>query len=164
VSGNITKDLIKKPLGRYYDDEVSKVPTTDYLTPPTPAALVKSIKGKRNLLFHVPTPNTSIWLENPAGLHLGWLRAFLTSGAIVHGSSYVDTPIRRLLALRTDQKIVINLQGSVPTGVYVFGAIRSYWSQKEDFKAVEINYTPGTLADFGFRPCEGARQRAYPLP
>ena len=34
----------------------------------------------------------------------------------------------------------------MPTGINVFGAIRSYGLQKEDFKAVEINYTPGTKA------------------
>ena len=34
----------------------------------------------------------------------------------------------------------------MPTGIDVFGAIRSYGPQKEDFKAAEINYTPGTKA------------------
>ena len=66
---NITKDLIKKLLHRYYDGDVSKVPTIDYLAPPPPpppATLVKSVKAKGNLTFQVPTPvpNTGIWLEN----------------------------------------------------------------------------------------------------
>ena len=79
--GNITKDLIKKLLDQYYDDDASKVPTIDYLAPPPPAPLVKSVKTKGNLTFHVPTPvpDTSIWLENLTGPHL----------TIVCGSAYV---------------------------------------------------------------------------
>lgn len=150
IFGNITKDLIEKILDRYYDGDVSRVPTIDYLAPPpTPRSnLIKSLKAKGNLTFHVPTlvPDTGIWLENLAGPHLSWLRALLTSSTIVRGLSYVDNPIRRLLAPRAGQKVVIHLQGATPTGIDVFGAIRSYGSQKVDFKAVEIKYAPGTKA------------------
>jgi len=147
--GNITQDLIEKLLDRYYDGDASKVPTIDYLAPPpTPPTLVKSIKAKGSLTFHIPTPvpDTDLWLENLAGPHLSWLRALLTSSTIVRGSSYIDNPIRRLLAPRTGQKVVIHLEGATPTGVDVFGAIRSYGPQKEDFNAVKIRYTPGTGA------------------
>ena len=60
--GNITKDLIKKLLDRYYNGDVSKVPTIDYFAPlPTPpATLVKSIKARAYLAFHVPTPDTGV--------------------------------------------------------------------------------------------------------
>ena len=34
----------------------------------------------------------------------------------------------------------------MPVGIDVFGAIRSHGLLKEDFKAVEIKYTPGTKA------------------
>ena len=74
------------------------------------------------------------------------MRALLTSSTIVRGSSYVDNPIRRLLAPRNGQKVVIRLEGATPTGVEVFGSIRSHGTQKESFKAVEIKYTPGTKA------------------
>ena len=83
-------------------------------------------------------------MDNLAGPHLSWLRALLTSSTIVRGSSYVDNPIRRLLAPRNGQKVVVHLKGSTPTGVEVFGSIRSYGTQKVDFKAVQIKYTPGT--------------------
>lgn len=146
--GKITEVLVKKLLDRYYDGDISKVPVIDYLAPPPapPTTLVKSIKAKGNLTFHVPTtvPDTGVWLDNLAGPHLNWLRALLTSSTIVRGSSYVDNPIRRLLAPRTGQRVVIRLQGAAPTGIDVFGAIRSYGPQKDDFKAVEVNYTPGT--------------------
>lgn len=145
---NITEDLIKKLLDRYYDGNTSKVPTIDYLAPPPtpPATLIKSIKAKGNLTFCVPStvPDTNAWLDNLAGPHLSWLRALLTSSTIVRGSSYVDNPIRRLLAPRIGQRVVIRLQGATPIGIDVFGAIRSHGPQKEDFKAIEVNYTPET--------------------
>lgn len=164
--GNITKDLIKKLLDRYYDGDASTVPTIDYLAPsPTPpTTLAKSIKAKGCLTFNVPTPvpDTGLWLENLAGPHLGWLRALLTSSIIVRGSSYIDNPIRRLLTPRSGQKIVVRLEGATPSGIEVFGSIRSYGSQKEDFKAVEIKYIPKTKAiDITvFEECRGV---AVPL-
>ena len=148
--GNITKDLISKLLDRYYDGDASEVPIVDYLAPPPtpPATLVESIKAEGSLTFHVPTPvpDAGLWLENLAGPHLSWLRALLTSTTIVRGSSYVDNPIRRLLAPRTGQKVVIHLEGSTPTGIEVFGSIRSHGPQKGEFKAVEVRYTPKTKA------------------
>jgi fatty acid synthase subunit alpha, fungi type len=148
--GGITKDLIKKLLDRYYDGDASKIPMIDYLASPPvpPTTLVKSVQAKGSLTFHVPTsvPDTNIWLENLAGPHLSWLRALLTSSTIIRGSSYVNNPIRRLLAPRTGQKVVIHLEGATPIGIKVFGAIRSHGTQKEDFKAVEVEYTPGTKA------------------
>ena len=148
--GNITKDLIKKLLDRYYDGDASQIPTIDYLAPPPvpPTTLIKSVKVKGSLTFHVPTsvPDTNLWLENLAGPHLNWLRALLTSSTIVRGSSYIDNPIRRLLAPRTGQKVVIQLEGNTPIGIEVFGALRSHGTQKESFKAVEIKHTPGTKA------------------
>lgn len=148
--GNITKDLIKKLLDRYYDGDASKIPIIDYLAPPPvpPTTLVKSVKGKGSLTFHVPTsvPSANLWLENLAGPHLSWLRALLTSSTIVRGSSYVDNPIRRLLAPRTGQQVVIHLEGLAPVGIEVFGAIRSHGTRKENFKAVEVKYTPRTKA------------------
>ena len=148
--GNITNDLIKKLLDRYYDGDASKVPTIDYLAPPPtpPATLLKSIKTKGCLTFYVPSsvPDTTLWLENIAGPHLSWLRALLTSNTIVRGTSYVDNPIRRLLVPRAGQKVVIHLEGATPIGIEAFSTIRSHETQRKDFKAVEIRYTPSTKA------------------
>jgi fatty acid synthase subunit alpha len=164
--GNITKNLIKKLLDRYYDGDASKIPTIDFLAPPPtpPATLVKSIKAKGSLTFNVPTsvPDTGLWLENLAGPHLSWLRALLTSSTIVRGSSYVDNPIRRLLAPRAGQKVIIHLEGATPIGIEVFGALRSHGSSKEGFKAVEIKYTPGTKT-IGITIFEERRGVSVPL-
>ena len=148
--GNITKDLISKLLDRYYDGDASKVPIVDYLAPAPapPTTLVEPMKVNGGLAFQVPTPvpDAGLWLENLAGPHLSWLRALLTSSTIVRGSSYIDNPIRRLLAPRTGQKVIIHLEGPTPTGIEVFGSIRSHAPQKGDFEAVEVRYTPKTKA------------------
>ena len=101
--------------------------------PIPPATLVESIKAEGGLTFHVPTPipDASLWLENLAGPHLSWLRALPTS-TIARGSSYVDNPIRRLLAPRTGQKFFIHLEGSTPIIIEVFGSIRSHGHQEGD--------------------------------
>ena len=107
-----------------------------------------------------PVPDTSIRLDNLAGPHLSWLRALLTSSTVIRGSSYIDNPIRRLPAPRTGQKIN-HLQGSLSTGIDVFGAIRTY-GPREDSEAVEIKYTPETKAIdiIIFEECRGV---AVPL-
>ena len=136
--GNVTKDTIKRLLYRYYDGDVSKVPTVNNLAPPIPpVTLVESIESKGGLIFHIPSPvpDTGLWLDNPAGPHPSWLRTPLTSGTSVCGSSYVDNTIRRLLASRNGQKVVIHLKGAT-TGVGIFSSIRSYGTRKGDFKAV----------------------------
>ena len=55
--GKITKDLIKKLLDRYYDGNVSKIPSIDCLAPPPipPSPLIKSVKAKDSLTFHIST-------------------------------------------------------------------------------------------------------------
>ena len=163
--GNITNE---KLLDQYYDGEISKVPTTDYLAPPPtpPAALIKSIKAKGSLTFNIPTsvPDTGVWLENLAGPHLSWLRALLTSSTIVRGSSCVDNPIHYLLAPCTGQKVIIRLQGATPIGIDVFGAICYDGPQKENFKAVKINQFHVGLALVGHGSCCPCCHRSWRMP
>jgi fatty acid synthase subunit alpha, fungi type len=63
---------------------------------------------------------------------------------IVQGNSYIDNPIRRLLAPRAGQKIVITHKDGLPVSVVLYGAARSYGIHKPEFKAVEIVYSPST--------------------
>ena len=165
VFSDITKDLIERLLDRYYGGDASEVPTVDYLAPPPipPTTFVESINAKESLVFHAPSPvpDTGLWLDNLASPHLSWLRV-LTSSTIVRGSSCVDNPIRRLLAPRNGQKVLVHLKGAIPTGVEVFGSIRSYRTQKADFKAVQIKYTPGTKV-LNITVFEERRGAAIPL-
>lgn len=148
--GNITSSLVAKLLERYYGGDASNVPLADYLAPApkVPSHFVECAKEKDSLVFNVsePLPETSVWLENLAGPRLSWLRAILTSATIVRGTSYVDNPIRRLLTPRVGQKVVIHTDGTSPTGLEIFGATRSYGSQKPSFKAVDIKYTASSGA------------------
>lgn len=143
--GGVTSSLVEKLLERYYDGDASKIPVVDYLAPEiaAPSHLIESTKEKNDLVFNVsePVPEPSVWVENLAGPHLNWLRAILTSPTIVRGSSYVDNPLKRILTPRAGQKVVILTDGSVPTGLEIYGAIRSFGPQKPSFKAVEIKYT-----------------------
>lgn len=91
-------------------------------------------------------PDTSAWLETLSGAELSWLRALLTSKIIVQGTSYIENPLRRILAPRVGQKVVVKYSGSVPVSVGFYGSARSYGEHIPDFKAVEIVYSEKTKA------------------
>lgn len=142
--GNINSSLIQRLLERKYNGDESTIPTIDYLTAqPKPAAGLTGVKRSENkgeVSYEVGDvlPETSAWLDNLGGNQLGWLRALLTSSTIVQGSSYVDNPIRRLLAPRVGQKVIVSGAASSPSRVAVYGAARSYGTHQPSFKAAEI--------------------------
>jgi fatty acid synthase subunit alpha len=149
--GNINKSLIQRLLERKYGGDVSTVPVIDYLAvepkavPETLSGVVRTQNGSTvTFEFGSALPQTSAWLETLAGQKLGWLRALVTSTTIVQGTSYIDNPLRRILAPRVGQKVVVQYTGSLATSVVIYGAARSYGEHIEDFKAVEITYAPET--------------------
>ena len=107
-------------------------------------------------------PNPTSWLETLAGPELNWLRALLTSRTIVQGKSYIDNPIRRLLAPRPSQRVVITRTNTYPTAITFYGAARSHGVHKSDFKAVEIEYQP-SLQLIDLTIYEDRRDVAVPL-
>ena len=139
--GNITSELIERLLERVYGGDESKIPTVAYLgarpsTVPQLSGVTKAeARGNVEYQLNSPLPETSAWLETLAGPTVGWLRALVASPTIVQGASYIDNPIRRVLAPRKGQKVVIS-----PTSVTVYGSARSHGSHKPEFKAVEIVY------------------------
>jgi fatty acid synthase subunit alpha len=75
-----------------------------------------------------------------------------------HRARYFDNPIRRLLAPRRGQKVVVS-----PTSITVYGAARSYGPHKDSFKALEITYTSSSgLIDVTIS--EERRGVSVPLP
>jgi fatty acid synthase subunit alpha, fungi type len=144
--GNINSTLIERLLKRRYGGDASKVPTIDYLRPrPAPVSLRTS--GEQPVAkYSVGTdlPQTSEWLEELAGPEINWLSAFLTSPFVVRGGSYIDSPIRRLLAPRRNQEVHVKYDGHTPKSLVVYGAARSYGTHKPDFKAVEVCYHAST--------------------
>ncbi|KAL0953237.1 hypothetical protein HGRIS_004490 [Hohenbuehelia grisea] len=143
--GNINQGLIDRLLQSRYGGDASKVPTVDYLTaPPKAATEVEVPRTKRKdaieFTLNKQLPETDAWLETLAGREIGWLRALLTSTTIIQGTSYLDNPIRRLLAPRAGQKVVIGLEGAAPVSVTAYGAARSYGAHQSGFKALEVKY------------------------
>jgi fatty acid synthase subunit beta len=52
--------------------------------------------------------------------------------------------MRRLLAPRTGQRVVVGFDGSNVSSVTLYGAARSYGEHKPDFKALEITFKAST--------------------
>src|SRR3984957_18178288 len=146
----INSSLIEKLLHPRYGGDTSRIPSIDYLaaTPvPNPQNVLASFDIQRDetdaeisYTLGNAIPEPSLWLETLAGPELGWLRALLCSPIIVQDTSYIDNPVRRLLAPRSGQKVVVALADSFPLSVTVYGAARSYSTHKKTFKAVEIRY------------------------
>ncbi|KAG6813968.1 hypothetical protein H0H92_005223, partial [Tricholoma furcatifolium] len=146
--GNINKTLIQRLLERKYNNDASKIPTVDYLSN-QPAAVPQTPSGVRrtdsagSITYEIGStvPDTGAWLETLAGSALSWRRALIASPTIVQGTSYIDNPLRRILAPRAGQKVIIT-----PTSISFYGAARSHGPHKEDFKALEITYASTTKA------------------
>lgn len=144
--GNINSSLIAKLLEWRYAGDESAIPTIDYLAakPSVPATVPGVTRTQRtnDVVYQfgssLPCPNA--WLDTLGGAELTWLRALVTSKTIVQGTSYIDNPIRRLLAPRSGQRVVVAYEDSSPVSVTVYGAARSYGAHIPGFKAVEIKY------------------------
>jgi fatty acid synthase subunit alpha len=148
--GSINEALIQRLLERKYGGDPSRVPTAAYLAPlpkSIPAELPGVVRTETEISvvyeFSSQLPDTSEWLETLSGRELTWLHALVTSKTIVQGTSYVDNPLRRVLAPRRGQKFVVRLKCSQPS-VTVYGAARSYGEHLPGFKALEIIFSPKT--------------------
>ena len=149
--GNINKALIQRLLERKYGGDISAVPTIDYLAVQR-KTVPKSLPGvarteAANLVtfqFGSQLPETESWFRTLAGLELNWLFALVSSPTIVQGTSYVDNALRRILAPRAGQKVVVKYAGSLPSSVTIYGAARSYGEHIPTFKALSIVFNPET--------------------
>jgi fatty acid synthase subunit alpha, fungi type len=149
--GNINKALIQRLLERKYGGDMSAVPTIDYLAVPR-NTVSRSLPGVAyteagNLVtfkFGSQLPETETWFRTLAGLELNWLFALVSSPTIVQGTSYVDNTLRRILAPRAGQKVVVKYAGSLPSSVTIYGAARSYGEHIPTFKALSIVFNPET--------------------
>ncbi|KAH8822971.1 fatty acid synthase [Flagelloscypha sp. PMI_526] len=142
--GDINSAIIAKLLAENYEGDEANVPVVDYLAT-TPPAAVETVTGVKKeaqgeeVTFTVSAgqlPDKEEWLEMLAGSKLSWLRALVSSPTIVQGKAYIDNPIRRILAPRKGQKVIIAGERSIT----VYGSARSFGPHPSDFKAVEITY------------------------
>lgn len=166
---NVTAKLVEKLLKRSYGGDISGVPTIDYLAPAAEDQdipdEVECEESSTSITYKVGdvVPETSDWLEVISGSELNWLKALLTSKTICQGRAYVDNPLRRALAPRRGQRLVVDKEGDSPTSVTIYGAGRSHGAHKSGFKAVEIIYTASSgLIDVTF--FEDRQDVAVPLP
>lgn len=166
--GDVTAKLVEKLLERSYGGDISRVPTIDYLAPAAEDVdipdEVECEESSTSITYSVGdvVPETSEWLEAISGSRSSWLRALLASKTICQGRAYIDNPLRRALAPRRGQRVVVNVKGDIPTAVTVYGAGRSYGAHNSGFKAVEITYkVSSSLIDVTF--AEDRRGVAVPL-
>ncbi|KAH7884386.1 hypothetical protein F5I97DRAFT_1968464 [Phlebopus sp. FC_14] len=145
--GNVTTKLIEKLLQRSYGGDVNAVPSVDYLAPaPEDVDIPDEVEveeSSESIVYKIGDvlPNTSEWLQALSGSELNWLKALLTSQTIVQGQAYIDNPLRRALAPRHGQCIVVSLAHGSPTSLTVYGSARSYGPHKPDFTAIKITYS-----------------------
>jgi fatty acid synthase subunit alpha len=133
---------------RYFTHVPNILITAAYLFPASAGSQKVKVGGEVTYTLGESLPAPSSWLETLAGPDLSWLRTLLTSVTIAQGTSYIDDPIRRLLAPRPYQKVVVS-----PISVIVHGAVRSFGSHKDGFKVVVILYKPSS--GHIFEECRG---------
>ena len=92
-----------------------------------------------NLTVPAAVPATKDWLKVLAGPEPSWRNAFVTSQSIVQDTSCIADSLRRILAPRAVQKLVIRLLGGQSNHV-TYGAARSFGKHQPYFLTVDITY------------------------
>lgn len=139
--GDIKDGLIKRLLDTKYGGDVSKVPTSDYLSarpnaiPSCPLITTTPSSDSTTYSFGATVPPTDIWFDTLAGSELSWRHALVKTPTVVQGTAFGDNPLRRLLVARPNQKVVVT-----SSSISLYGAARSWGEHNPDFKAVEITY------------------------
>ncbi|KAF7311393.1 Fatty acid synthase subunit alpha [Mycena kentingensis (nom. inval.)] len=138
----VKDEPIKEMLGNIHNELVQRLLASN--RPPRPVVpCIQRAEGNNKVIYEFSNlPQTSAWLETLARPELSWLCALTTSSTIVQGTSYIDNPMKRLLAPRVGQKVVVGYNDALPVSVTVYGAARSFGEHKKAFKAVEIVYSP----------------------
>ncbi|KAI6129042.1 hypothetical protein EDD16DRAFT_1516096, partial [Pisolithus croceorrhizus] len=151
--GNINAKLVDRLLALSYSGDLNEVPTIDYLAPePEEPDVLEDVEvagNSKRIIYKVGSdlPDVSDWLDLLSGSELNWLGALIRSRTIVQGSAYIDNPLRRALRPRAGQRVVVERNNGFPVSLTTYGAARSFGSHKNDFKAVEIKFSPSNLID-----------------
>ena len=141
--GNIEKGLVERLVENAYKGDASTIPQVEFIgakVGPKQAVAEEMRVDDNKYLLRAPLPNKTAWLEHLAGTEFGWRRALIGSPTIVQGSSYIDNPIRRLLAPRLGQTVTLHSEGDSVTKITCEGSARSYGSHPKDFGAVEVAF------------------------
>lgn len=154
--GGIRDNLIQNILRDVYGGDESKIPTVEYLAPSIKTKTIAGVEKKiseakgvdiahstrsnaaNDSTTHVykinslPTGPDALsdaeWLEYLSGTQLNWLKAFLVSTNVSHGTTgLVENQSKKLFKLRKGQRVevtVANKDGK-PLKVEIYGAIRN---------------------------------------
>ncbi|KAJ2160602.1 fatty acid synthase alpha subunit Lsd1, partial [Coemansia sp. RSA 552] len=115
-------------LKRLYNDDVSQVPTVEYIgADPAVVAVPAEIQlqeSETERLFEVSgnvhqLPGLDTWLQIVAGPQKSWLCALLLAPAIVQGNRYVDNYVRRMMRPRHGRTYKISVADSLPVSLAV---------------------------------------------
>ncbi|KAF8525925.1 hypothetical protein BU17DRAFT_74311 [Hysterangium stoloniferum] len=169
--GNVESTLVEKILAQFYEGDVNKVPSIDFIGGVTarysddvvPGVDITYDDSSTTYRVSSTVPPTPQWLEGLGGSTPNWLRAFLTSPTIVQGTAYVDNPMRRVFAPRAGQTVTVNYQNGAPSSVTVYGGARSFGVHKPGFKALEVVFDP-VLQLISLTIFEDRRDVAVALP
>ena len=140
----IDAQLIDRVLATFYDGDASRIPSEEYLAAKPSAAShdVAGLAARYNIEHSVRPqsdgksvhvyqldgvlPPRDDWLDALAGPHANWLRALLTSDAIVQADRNVPNPAKALFRPRVGQRIEVTVSNAgAPVGMRVYGGIRA---------------------------------------
>ncbi|KAJ2890915.1 fatty acid synthase alpha subunit Lsd1, partial [Coemansia aciculifera] len=149
-------------LSRDYNGDAASVPVVEYVgaQPQAMAALPATVDMQVTdsaLTYQLPAesdqlPELSEWLSILAGPTNSWLRALLTTPAIVEGTGYVHNYVQRVLRPRPGQVVTVSMDGCQPRlleVVDVEGVLRARVERNSDGVIELIIYHPvasGTIS------------------
>jgi fatty acid synthase subunit alpha len=144
----IVDKLVDRLLHSVYKGQDSLIPRTEYLGHliTAPGTIRPQLVGNvRTFSIANDLPDEAQWLQSLAGEERNWLQALISTPIIVQGTSYIENPIRSLLAARRGQRVRVHFSGSSPTSLTVFGAARSHGVHNEEFQSVKISYDSSSM-------------------
>ncbi|KAJ1771492.1 fatty acid synthase alpha subunit Lsd1 [Coemansia sp. RSA 986] len=130
ILDNIYRAHVAAILERDYSGDVDSVPTIEYLGGSHPGSSVplhhvQTSESESMRTFQLPDddnkplPDSNDWLEKLAGPNKSWMRALLTSSAIVRGTRYAPNIVQKLIRPRSGQRVTICLQDRVPQSLAI---------------------------------------------
>ncbi|ORX66584.1 hypothetical protein DL89DRAFT_286290 [Linderina pennispora] len=105
------------------------IPATEYIGAEPKPTTIQSVISRGIMgtgrLYTLPSdngslPDTDPWLELLAGPRKSWLRALLTSPAIVQGTKFVANGVRRIMRPMSNQSVSISESDGIPQQLEVF--------------------------------------------
>lgn len=159
ILGEIEEGIVRRLLEKYYDGDIRKVPSVDYLGKSPKlldtnllsrhgiASSVQQVDGGlvRSFELGASLPKAQDWLEYLAGDRFTWLRALFCSVSVVQATNFADNPLARIAAPRSGQTVqVIYDNYGEPRGFKIKGAARSFELHDPNFTVVDVQRLLGS--------------------